>query len=119
VCGTPGSLVHFFPTLSHIVSLTLRHETDKATAPGGEAYGEVEKRIVHDVAHATTTTTTRRRRMVRRRRSVLEADKRAASKVQSELKGILSSAGQLLEKECEEAGCSWEKEIKSYILTFP
>jgi hypothetical protein len=121
VCGTPGSLVHFFPTLRRIVHGTLHNQIRKATAPSGEAYREVEKKIVHDIISQQRRRDLVNKRMVRKRRSTLEMDKREVENVKGRLKTILSQAGSLLEKECGEEceRCSWEKEMKAYILTFP
>ncbi|THH19276.1 hypothetical protein EW146_g1852 [Bondarzewia mesenterica] len=144
VCGTPGSLVHFYPKLRYIAYNHTRSLLKDLSTPGSESYRKVENAVVKAAAM---------RRMVRWYRFGHAA---AASghpgpdmeegegpevmmrnfpyvlkreeNVKEGLKNIMSQVPVLLEKSCggratDDEGalprCSWEDEMKEYILTFP
>ena len=46
VCGTPGSMVHFFPTLRFIAYNETRARIEAAVAPGSDAYQQVEQNVL-------------------------------------------------------------------------
>ena len=125
VCGTPGSLVHFYGKLRYIAFNQTRHLLDALTTPGSDAYNQVEQNIF-DAAKS--------RRMIRiyERTSPygtvpLFLTKREDD-MKSQLKKIMDSIGPMLLSTCgglddgETNGlpdCSWEQAMKEYILTFP
>ena len=141
VCGTPGSLVHFFPKLRFIVFNYVRNTLQQLCSPGNEAYEKSE--------HAVVQAAARHRRREGRQvpwfeyavigaggelaRS-LELDKnhsyvrRREENVKKEFERIVRQVPILLEEACggrasedENAlpKCSWEDRMKSYTLTFP
>lgn len=46
VCGTPGSLVHFYPTLRFIAYNHTRSSLQRLCSPGNDAYERVERAVV-------------------------------------------------------------------------
>ncbi|KAH9932900.1 uncharacterized protein B0H18DRAFT_984519 [Fomitopsis serialis] len=46
VCGTPGSMVHFFPTLRYLAYNETRARIEAAADPGGDAYKQVEQNVL-------------------------------------------------------------------------
>lgn len=46
VCGTPGSMVHFFPTLRFIAYNETRARIEAAVAPGSDAYQQIEQNVL-------------------------------------------------------------------------
>jgi hypothetical protein len=115
VCGTPGSLVHFYGKLRSIAYDETSQMLVKLASPESDSYKAVEKAVLADAdadggAH-------KRRRYGRARVSL----SRRADGVQNGLKKIMEGVGKLLEKACGEgqAACSWEVAMKAYILSFP
>ncbi|KAL1743522.1 hypothetical protein HDZ31DRAFT_40696 [Schizophyllum fasciatum] len=92
VCGTPGSLVHFYPTLRQIA----HNETVALLEEAIKQYGaDIEKRVAQDAK---------------------------TDDVKQGVKKVLHQMGDMLHRECGGDGlpdCNWEKEMKEYILTFP
>lgn len=139
VCGTPGSLVHFFPKLRYLAFNQTRHALAALARPGGDAYAEVEERVLADAMaskprmarrYLRTAVDTRPEVVERAERDVARAMtlQRRANNVRSELRNILAQVGPMLEQTCGGTGhgqtnglpwCSWEDPMKSYILTFP
>ncbi|EIN08488.1 hypothetical protein PUNSTDRAFT_144060 [Punctularia strigosozonata HHB-11173 SS5] len=132
VCGTPGSLVHFYPTLRFIAFNQTRHILRDVSQSHTDAYAKVEAAIVNDA-------TTPPRQLVRSRfmspaaarsseAAMSRILKKRAQEVKAQLRAVLDSSWSLLEKQCGGTGtgvtngltsCSWEKEMKEYILSFP
>ena len=46
VCGTPGSLVHFFPKLRYIAFNQTYHQLQELSTPGNSAYEQVEQAVL-------------------------------------------------------------------------
>ena len=143
VCGTPGSLVHFFPKLRSIVFNYTRNTLQRLCSPGNEAYGKSEHAVVQAAARHHRREGERRRvpwfeyavtgaggelaHGVARERNLSHARKREES-VEKGFERIMRQVPILLEEACgghaSEDGnalpmCSWEDGMKSYILTFP
>ncbi|KAH9973753.1 hypothetical protein BGW80DRAFT_221525 [Lactifluus volemus] len=53
VCGTPGSLVHFFPTLRLISFNYTRHQLQELCSPGHDAYAQAERAVIEAAAGAS------------------------------------------------------------------
>lgn len=142
VCGTPGSLVHFYPKLRYIAFNATRHALTVLTSPrtGGDAYAAVEERVLADAIANKPRMDRRFLRLARgsHRPAIVERAVREvahahtleqrAEDVKAELRAILAQVGPKLEQACGGTGhgqtnglpwCSWEKEMKTYILTFP
>ena len=47
VCGTPGSLVHFYGKLRYIAFNQTRHLLDTIATPGSDAYNQVEQNVLN------------------------------------------------------------------------
>src|SRR5882762_8664324 len=132
VCGTPGSLVHFYAVLRHIVFKTLLATITNITTPGSDSYNQVEDAFVKDASQPA--------RMVRwyvrsreggnldsRNRNLPYMRKRE-EKMRTQFKAIMKRAPILLANACGEPatdandalpGCSWNATMIPYILSFP
>ena len=139
VCGTPGSLVHFFPTLRFIAFHYTRSTLQRLCSPGNDAYEQAERSVVQAAAGPRGRGGERRRvpwfeYAIARAGGELAQDRTSsyARKREEDVKKrfgeIMSKAPDLLEEACggypsedEKAlpNCSWENMMKAYILTFP
>jgi hypothetical protein len=115
VCGTPGSLVHFYGKLRSIAYDETSQLLVKLASPGSDSYKAVEKAVLADAdvdggAHER----------MRYQRATVSMHRRADS-VQDGLRDILEGIGKLLGIACGEglAACSWEEAMKVFILSFP
>ncbi|KDQ58393.1 hypothetical protein JAAARDRAFT_192971 [Jaapia argillacea MUCL 33604] len=130
VCGTPGSLVHFYGKLRYIAYNTTLHMLENLVKPGSETYKEIEQTVLE---HTTNPPPRMFKRFIPRG-SLIGNDyskflkNRRSADVKSQLQVILKSLGPQLEKMCGGNGdgttnglpdCSWEQATKAYILTFP
>ena len=61
VCGTPGSLVHFFPKLRYIAFNQTYHLLQKLSTPGSETYQQVEDMVLQAASQSDGSTEQRRR----------------------------------------------------------
>lgn len=133
VCGTPGSLVHFYPTLRSIVFDDFMGAMKNVTNPQSEAYKKAEKMYLSRSDKRSLST-----RMLRYSRSTshplgpeLDAraisgssyEKRAETAEKERFEGVVQRMPGQLKKACggdkELAQCSWESSMKQYILSFP
>lgn len=143
VCGTPGSLVHFFPTLRFIAFKSTRDTLQRLCSPSSDEYKKTE----HTVARAATTT---RKSGSKQRRLSTFSDgaalgvgelahgvspgknfqymRKREEDVGKAFKEIMRQVPDLLEQVCggkptEDASalpdCSWEEAMKAFILTYP
>ncbi|KAJ6473611.1 hypothetical protein C8R47DRAFT_716651 [Mycena vitilis] len=117
VCGTPGSLVHFYSTLRSIAFNETSHKLTDAAVTSQPALMEI-------ITRKMSLETAPGPRLLRYRRSTTgdsSASRIAAKDVGSVLLGILQKIGELLRARCGEdlRSCSWEDEMKKYILSFP
>lgn len=107
VCGTPGSMCHYFSTLREIAFNATLALLDELAAPGSDAFQQVEANVLDAQKNA---------RYARRG---------AGSK--EELEAILQETPREVQKVCGEGlsageglpACSWEEKMKAYILSFP
>ncbi|EKM56161.1 uncharacterized protein PHACADRAFT_174328 [Phanerochaete carnosa HHB-10118-sp] len=126
VCGTPGSLVHFYPQLRYIAFNQTKHHLQMLATPGSDAYRQVEQNVL-DADDAKT----RRAIRIYRRSSYGTVPlylTRREEDMKTRLKEIMQNVGPMLLQTCggladgETNGlsdCSWEQAMKEYILTFP
>ncbi|KAF7791009.1 hypothetical protein EIP86_001968 [Pleurotus ostreatoroseus] len=132
VCGTPGSLVHFYGKLRYIAFNQTRHLLKTSATPGQDSYMRSEQMVV-DAANAHA------KRMLSMRmfyaRAALDGTTPAhewltarADDVKTQFKQIMAQLEPLLLNVCggsnngETDGlpdCSWEDPMKAYILSFP
>lgn len=105
VCGTPGSMVHFYSKLVSIAFETVRADLWVHSKPGSGARKAVERRVL---ARASGT---------RNGRSC-----RSKDGVRRELRSILTGLAGRLAEQCGGpplSKCNWAQSMKQYILTFP
>jgi len=147
VCGTPGSLVHFYPKLRYIVYNYTRSALQRLCSPGNDAYERFERAVVQAASRHDRRGGERRRvpwfeyvvtggggelaRGLVQGRNFSHArtrETKSEESVKKQLKNIMRQASSLLETACggpasedEKAlpNCSWEEAMKAYILTFP
>ncbi|KAI0064278.1 hypothetical protein BV25DRAFT_300666 [Artomyces pyxidatus] len=132
VCGTPGSLIHFYSTLRFIAYNQTSHVLGLLSSPGSDAYKQVERAVVQAASSPSP------RMLLRYERYNSEATdtmgqnmpyvKKREANVKNGLQDIMKTVPQLLLKACggqatEGDGalpkCSWEDTMKPYILSFP
>jgi hypothetical protein len=129
VCGTPGSLVHFYSKFCSLAFDAIVHLFDEIIEPSSAAYQKCEASVI-----SATSSAKNRQRMVRFMR---EADwvakprvgfykgknvkKRAREDIRDKLQTILRQFSSKMKSICgdELRYCSWEAEFKQYILSFP
>jgi hypothetical protein len=123
VCGTPGSLVHFYERLRYIAFNSTKTLLEEMTSPGSKPYQDVKRRVL---AASSSRPSARRSRMYSRALSRyppgddLTPSKR--SEIADRLAEIMKEIPTDLEKACDGPGlskCSWETQMKAYILSFP
>ncbi|KAJ7240505.1 hypothetical protein C8J57DRAFT_1143440 [Mycena rebaudengoi] len=124
VCGTPGSLVHFYPTLRYIAYNSTRSSLESVTSPSSESYIALEKMVLQ-------MSTSPGPRMLRYTRRVISASDTSSvsptakreETIKKILKEILAEIGRLLWRLCggtyQLPHCSWETEMKERILSYP
>ncbi|THH30898.1 hypothetical protein EUX98_g3289 [Antrodiella citrinella] len=127
VCGTPGSLVHFFPHLRYIAFNQTRHIMNDLTRPGSDTYKQVEQNVLEAAQNGHQASARMLRVYGRSMPIVLELQKRASS-MKDQIRVAMDRVTPLLELKCGGSGngdtnglpdCSWEEDLKKYILSFP
>ncbi|KAJ3482816.1 hypothetical protein NLI96_g6717 [Meripilus lineatus] len=132
VCGTPGSLVHFYPKLRYIVYNSTRHSLSMFTNPRSKPYQQALQ-AVEDAANSANGPERRSLRFFPR--SLLDPYDQPETKVKSEHPDIpsqfLAIISGMLSRLLEACGgsaegstnglplCSWEQQLKEYILSYP
>ncbi|KAG6902195.1 hypothetical protein C0995_003291, partial [Termitomyces sp. Mi166 len=127
VCGTPGSLVHFYPKLRYIVYNETRYHLQALATPGNTAYEEVERNFVKE---AVSGGAGHRRRDLASTMggTMLPRIRRQEQAVKDKLRAMMRQVSPRLEKICGGTGagvvrglqkCSWETRMKEFILSFP
>ena len=141
ICGTPGSLVHFFPTLRFIAFNHTRNTLQRLCSPGNDAYERAERSVVQTAAGPRGHGGERRRvpwfeyaiaraggDLAQGRNLSYAYARRREEGVKKRFEEIMKQVPILLEQACgghpsedENAlpKCSWEKLMKAYILDFP
>ncbi|KAJ7204661.1 hypothetical protein GGX14DRAFT_569232 [Mycena pura] len=120
VCGTPGSLVHFFSNLTGIVHYATMNTAMAAMDPHSASFRAVEKKVT---THLMRKAASRSSRLLRyRRSSVPDASSINRQDVRLGLMKIMDKFPKVLEQCCGGSGwpdCIWEDKMKKYILSFP
>lgn len=141
ICGTPGSLVHFFPALRFIAFNYTRSTLQRLCSPGNDAYERAERSIVQTTAGPHEHEGERRRvpwfeyaiaraggEFAQGRNLSYVYARRREEGVKKRFEEIMKQVPILLEQACggrpsesENAlpKCSWENLMKQYILNFP
>ncbi|KAN0116169.1 DNA-directed RNA polymerase III subunit Rpc31 domain containing protein [Russula decolorans] len=141
ICGTPGSLVHFFPTLRFIAFNYTRSTLQRLCSPGSDAYERAERSVVQTAAGPRGHGGERRRvpwfeyaiaraggELAQGRNISYVYARRREEGVKKRFEEIMKQVPSLLEQACgghpsedENAlpKCSWENLMKQYILNFP
>ncbi|KZT24890.1 hypothetical protein NEOLEDRAFT_1134591 [Neolentinus lepideus HHB14362 ss-1] len=130
VCGTPGSMVHFYSKLRFIVFNQTKHFLEQMTKPGSDTYDQVERTVLQYSSNARRAPRTVLRYMRRDMESLEELTSLTtrSTDVRTSLKDILGRIGILLEQACGGTGtgvtnglqsCSWEGPMKEFILSYP
>lgn len=106
VCGTPGSMVHFYTKLTEIAFKQTQKTLISLTTPGSAVYDKVEAAIREDTGRH------HRRANCRKRDQTLD----------EELQSILRKIPVKMIEACgghELSRCSWAVAMKRFILSFP
>ncbi|TFK48965.1 hypothetical protein OE88DRAFT_1663258 [Heliocybe sulcata] len=132
VCGTPGSMVHFYSKLRFIVYNQTRHILEQLAKPGSKTYQQVERTVLERSSNSRRTLRYMRRDILStfdtERLEELSSFTTRTTDAQTNLKNILGEAGPLLEQACGGTGtgvtnglpdCSWEGPMKEFILSYP
>ncbi|KIM47055.1 hypothetical protein M413DRAFT_64012 [Hebeloma cylindrosporum] len=140
VCGTPGSIVHFYSTFQRLAFNATVNLVDKLTHPSSASYKKVEKAVLEAAKASSHKHGRRFLRFMRSSESVGKAGgnepsgqaigvkERRQESIKRDLQALLRKFRSLLTLVCrgtsddptnDLSGCSWEHEFKEYILTFP
>ena len=115
VCGTPGSMVHFFPELTRIVFNQVSGQLTNITSPKCKAYQEVKKAVMVDVQK------TQRRALSRVTRSA-NLQSGGTTTADKQFQTIMAGFPATMLDACGGSNlseCCWETYMKKYILQFP
>ncbi|KAF9528380.1 hypothetical protein CPB83DRAFT_791721 [Crepidotus variabilis] len=126
VCGTPGSMVHFYSTLRYIAFNCTARLLESYITSNSPAYQKVESTILADSKQE-------RRRGFRFRRDICqridgcEPEDLERRSEKSQIRALFMRFFALLAKKCGGQDgklnglpyCSWEVDMKHYILSFP
>ena len=107
VCGTPGSMVHFFPKLTQIVFDETSKQVTNITSPGTKTYQRVKKMVLADAQKT-------RRRSAKLRARATTGEKRFRAIMKEFPTMILAACGG-----SELSQCRWETYMKKFILRYP
>ena len=135
VCGTPGSIVHFYDKFCSLAFDATVHLFDEIINPSSGAYQEFEKGVIS--AASSSSSVEKRKRIVRFMRESdwlagprlgfdksKNIEKRVEPAIRDKLQTILQEFPSKLKAVCrgdstELASCKWEAAFKQYILSFP
>lgn len=126
VCGTPGSLVHFYSKLRYIAYNQTRSLLHELSTPGSNTYQEFERNIleangktrrnIRIYARATTYGTVPLF-LTKREEDLKTKLRMTMAKVDNWLEQVCGGNGAGTTNHLPE--CSWEANMKQYILSFP
>lgn len=115
VCGTPGSMVHFFPKLTQIVFHQVSGQVTNLTSPGTKVYQQVKKMVLADAQK------TRGRALSRIPRSA-KLQARGTTATEKQFRAIMKDFPTLMLAACggsDLSQCCWETYMKTFILKYP
>ncbi|KAH9478578.1 hypothetical protein JR316_0009035 [Psilocybe cubensis] len=143
VCGTPGSMVHFYSKLRYLAFDANIDLFNDIVAPGSDAYKKVENTVLAAVEASRSGSNKQRRllRFMRRTDSIVatgsgsldsrsndNSKEKRSDQTKSELRSLLNQFRLLLTVACGGGQdgktngipfCTWEDTFKPYILSFP
>ncbi|KNZ72455.1 hypothetical protein J132_02966 [Termitomyces sp. J132] len=128
VCGTPGSLVHFYPRLRYIVYNETRYHLQTLATPGNKVYEEVERNFLKEAGGSGGAGHRRRDLAPAIGGTMLPRIRRQEQALKEKLRMMMRQVSPRLEKACGGTGtgnvrglqkCSWDSTMKGYILSFP
>ncbi|KAG1823648.1 uncharacterized protein BJ212DRAFT_1533144 [Suillus subaureus] len=121
VCGTPGSMVHFYPTLIKIVFDETTSLLANLTAPGSKPYNHIQQTIMADVDKGQKKRMENLSRiMPLRSRAAIQG--KSTHSIQQGLKKIMKELRPTMLETCGGSNlsfCSWEQPMKEFILQYP
>ncbi|KAG1798980.1 uncharacterized protein HD556DRAFT_1232048 [Suillus plorans] len=121
VCGTPGSMVHFYPTLVRIVFDGTTDLLANLTAPGSKPYNQIQQTVMADVNKGHRKRMENLSRiMPLRNRAAIQAS--STHSIQQGLKKIMKELRPTMLETCGGSNlslCSWEQPMKEFILQYP
>ncbi|KAG1729247.1 hypothetical protein EDB19DRAFT_1743915 [Suillus lakei] len=121
VCGTPGSMVHFYPILVKIVFDCTTNVLGNLTEPGSKSYGQIQQTVMADVEKGQMKRMENLSRiMPLRSRAAIQA--RSTHSIQQGLKKIMEELQPTMLKTCGGSNlsfCTWEQPMKEFILQYP
>lgn len=132
VCGTPGSLVHFYSKFCSLAFDATVHLFEDIIKPSSAAYQKFEASVIS--ATSSSPSAENRQRMVRFMREAdwvakprfgfykgKDIENRASKDIRDKLQTILRQFSSKMKSICgnELRSCSWEADFKQYILSFP
>ncbi|KAF8842957.1 hypothetical protein BDN67DRAFT_965130 [Paxillus ammoniavirescens] len=115
VCGTPGSLVHFYGILETIVFNQTCGLLTNLTSPGSKSYKQVQAMVLADASKGQRRALSKVSRFARVR-------SRGTTKAQKDLRDIMKGFPAMMMNACGDHGlsqCSWETDMKRFILKYP
>jgi hypothetical protein len=132
ICGTPGSIVHFYSKFRSLAFDATVHLFDEIIQPSSAAYQKFEASVIS--ATSSSPSQEKRQRMVRFMREAdrvakprigfyngKNIEKRAPKDTRDELQAIVRQFPSEMKSVCGDdlSSCSWEAEFKKFILSFP
>ncbi|KIJ61520.1 hypothetical protein HYDPIDRAFT_96187 [Hydnomerulius pinastri MD-312] len=115
VCGTPGSMVHFYPKLCSIVFEQTRSLLTNLTSPGSKTYKQMEAMVLADASKG-------KRRALSKVSRFAKLQARGTTNAKTTFASIMKSFPQTMEDTCggpSLSQCSWEQPMKTFILQYP
>ncbi|KAG2156866.1 uncharacterized protein EDB93DRAFT_1307698 [Suillus bovinus] len=121
VCGTPGSMVHFYPTLVEIVFDDTLSLLSNLTVPGSKPYNQIQQKVMADVDKGQKKRMENLSRIMPLRiRAATQA--KSTHSIQQGLKKIMKELRPTMLETCGGSNlsfCSWEQPMKEFILQYP
>ncbi|KAJ7266878.1 hypothetical protein B0H12DRAFT_1320881 [Mycena haematopus] len=126
VCGTPGSMVHFYGKFTRISHNTTKASLVSCAAPDSDSYLALEKHVTALSRPRQETAPGPQILRYRRQFDIFGHEPSVSPIAQNDiapiLQRILAQIPFELEKSCGGPGipsCLWTKQMKEYILSFP
>ena len=115
VCGTPGSMVHFFPILTQIVFNQVSGQVTNITSPRTKVYQRVKKMVLADAQKTRGSALSRAPRSAKLRARGTTATEKQFREIMKDFPTMMLAAcgGSNLSQ------CRWETYMKKFILKYP